>query len=283
MTNTNTEQTETRKGVYATDLPIDPKTLQQVIDQMKDDRGKTHELVAIAENDPVLIMDLLRLSNSALTNETREPITSIQAAFVRLGNSQAIDELNKLFDRENVTGETATYYFERHRKRGRLVGLTAKALAETIAPPLTDDAQCAGLLSCIGDLLATVLYGEKFGSFGERLALSSLRYKISTKLNFDSEKSGANYLRFYGIPQRLISALDEDASFSDTSKAILRPICFGAHEIVVAHEQGRLERFQPDKTLPGNSSLRLLGIQENQYKEFFSKACKHLVESEKEA
>ena len=277
---TNTDAAEPRKGIYATDLPLDPTILQQVINLMKDDKGNTHEMVALAQQDPVLVMDLLRLANSALTNETREPITSIQLAFVRLGASQAVGELEKLFSREAVVGETPIYYFERHRKRGKLVGLTSRALAETIAPTLVDDAQSAGLLSCIGDLLATVLYGDKFHDFGERLPLASLRYKISTKLNFDSEKSGANYLRFYGIPQRLISALDEDASFSETSKAILRPICFGAHEIVVAHERGRLEKYQPDSTLPANSSLRLLGIKEPQYKEFFSKACKHLIEND---
>lgn len=272
---------ENRKGIYSTNLPPDFDLLQQIVQLLQDNKVQTGDVVTFATRDPIITMDILRISNALLNNETREQITCVQSAFVRLGSQQALVELESLFQRSPVEDETSRRYLEIHRRRGRHTGVVARAIAECLVPSLAADAQSAGLLSCVGDMLAAILYGSEFAAMGDRIALASLRYKLSSKFNYDTEKVRNKYLRSYGIPQRLISALDEEASFSEASKAVLRPICSAAQELVAAEEAERWEKYQPDRQLPPKSPLRLLNIPGPKYELLFSKLCEYFINEKK--
>ncbi len=133
-------------------LPSLPAVALRVIDLTSDPNVKMHELAETITNDQGLAAKILKTVNSSYY-ALRTPCGSIQKALVMLGLSPVKTlalgfSLVSSMDSRGDSGFDYVAYW----RRGLYTGVAAKAFAEVVRSPISEEAFLAGLLQDIGQM-----------------------------------------------------------------------------------------------------------------------------------
>lgn len=257
-------------------LPPDMAIWQEARRLVTDKNIRVEDLAICASQDPVIVIELLRISNAMFFSGGRSPITTAKTAIVRLGSDVVLDSLDKMKDRPRIENDDVRHWFEFHRNRCKRVSIVATILAEALARTMTDDCQAAGLFLYVGEMLAVAHLGEAYVSIAEELSRSGIIYRLAQDHKFDVEKMGVTYLRRQGIPEALLFVLDRDARSRAPDRAIMKPICMCASEMLEAFDANRWEKLAPGKTLPPKSAIRMLQMSDAQYLRVYERVSEFL-------
>lgn len=271
------ETTETQSGGPIGKLmPVDLNVWHQARNLITDKGIRVEELAAACVQDPVIVLELLRVANAMYFSGGRAPITSVKNAIVRLGSEVVVELLEDLKTRPQIVDPEVLKHFSLHRSRCRRVAITATILSQVAARKLSDDCQTAALFTSIGEMLAVFHYQEEYVALAEEQTRTRIIYHLANDFRFDVELMGLKYLRKNGLPEVLVFALDREAKTRNPDRAVSRPICLGAAELVDAFDTNRWEKLAPGKTLPSKSNLRLLRIDDNQYLKVYERVAEYL-------
>lgn len=257
-------------------LPIDRRIWEECRRMVVDKTVRVDDLATAAAQDPIIVLDLLRVSNAMFFAGGRAAITSVKTAIVRLGSEVVLDILEKLKGRTDVEDPDIRKWFETYRSKGRRCSIVAKILAETLARNLSDDSQAGGLLVYVGEMLAVAYLQDEYVHLAEEHSRAGVNYQLVQRHSFDVERMGVDYLRRYGIPEDLLFAIDREARSKTPDRAALRPIVLGAVELVEAFDSDRWEKFAPGAKLPPKSNIRMLQIGEAQYLKVYERCSEFL-------
>lgn len=257
-------------------MPADAFVWNECRKLVSDKNIRVEDLATCASQDPIIVLDLIRVSNAMFFAGGKSPITSTKTSIVRLGSDTIIELLEKIKERPRLTHDDVSHWFELHRSRCRRTAIIARVLAEALTRTLADDCQTAGLLLFTGDLLAVCHFGEKYVALAEEHSRSGLNFRLVQDHKFDPERMGLSYLRRYGIPEALLFALDREARSRSQERAIMKPLCMAAGELVDAFDSNRWEKLAPGKSIPPKSSLRMLQIPDNQYLKIYERCSEYL-------
>ncbi len=257
-------------------LPTDLQIWSEARRLVTDKNIRVEDLAICASQDPIIVIELLRISNAMFFSGGRSPITTAKTAIVRLGSDVVLDSLEKLKDRHQLENEDVKHWLELHRSRCKRVSIVATIVAEALARTLTDDCQAAGLLMYVGEMLAVAHLGETYVKLAEELSRSGIIYRLAQDHKFDVEKMGVTYLRRQGIPEALLFVLDRDARSRTPDRAIMKPICMCAGEMLEAFDANRWEKLAPGKSLPPKSAIRMLQMSDTQYLKIYERVGEFL-------
>lgn len=263
-------------GIFSILLPPDPAVWNEARKLVSDRNLRVEDLAACSSQDPAIVLELLKTSNALFFSGGKSPITSIKTAIVRLGSELIVETLEKIKDRETFEEERVAHWFEIHRSRCRRAAIVCRILAEPLARTLSDDCQAVALFMYIGELLAVMHLRETYTRLADEEPRSTVLYRLGQDYRFDTESVGLAYLRRNGIPEALVAALDRDARVRQSDRAVMKPLCAAAAEMIEAFDLGRWEKLAPGKTLPPKSNIRLLGIQDQQYLKIYERASEYL-------
>jgi HD-like signal output (HDOD) protein len=237
---------------------------------------RVEDLAICCSQDPVMVLELLRVSNAMFFAGGKSPITAAKTAIVRLGSDVVIETLDKMKGRIPLADDETAFWFETHRSRCRRTSIVARILGEALSRTLADDCATAGLMLYMGEMLAVAHFGERYVQLADQLSKSGLNYRLAQDYRFDVEKMGVSYLRKNGIPEALLFAIDREGRSRSQDRVILKPLCWAAGELVDAFDSNRWEKLAPGKPLPPKSSLRMLQIPDNQYLKIYERCSEYL-------
>jgi HD-like signal output (HDOD) protein len=257
-------------------LPPDGAVWSEARRLAADKSIRVEDLAICCAQDPVMVLELLRVSNAMFFAGGKSPITSAKTAIVRLGSDVVIDTLDKMKGRAALTDDETAFWFESHRSRCRRTSIVARILGEALSRTLADDCNTAGLMLYVGEMLAVAHFGERYVQLADQLSKSGLNYRLAQDYRFDVEKMGVSYLRKNGMPEALLFAIDREGRSRSQDRVILKPLCWAAGELVEAFDSNRWEKLAPGKSLPPKSSLRMLQIPDNQYLKIYERCSEYL-------
>lgn len=263
-------------GPLAVQFPADPVIWNEARRLAGDKNVRVEELATAAAQDPVVVIELLRISNAMYFAGGRSAITSARTAIVRLGSDVVIGCLDEIKTRPSIVDPDVSHYLEIHRSRAKRTAIVARILAEALNRPMADDCQTAGLLTSIGEMIAVVHFEHRYVSLAEEYSRQGVLYRLVNELRFDPEKMGLEYLRKSGIPEALLFALDREARARSRERAIMKPLTMAAVEMVDSFDSNRWEKIAPGQTIPPKSNLRLLQITDAQYLRIYERSSEYL-------
>lgn len=274
--NSGQETAKAGSAALAVKLPPNWKLWAETRRLVADEKLRLGLLIEVVCKDPVLVIEILKTAN-ALYMSSGSPITSIKTAVTRLGSDTLLEALDKMKEeRKPIEDAEVLAHLERHRQRALRMAFVAKTLADTLAKNLVEDCQACGLLMTTGEILAVAHITETYCKLAKDLPRSNVNYKLAQEHKFDVDKMCLAYLRKTNIPELLLFALDRDSRPPSPARAIMKPICFGAAELVDAFEASRWDKYAPGKSIPPKSSLRLLQISEAQYGRIYEASAEFL-------
>jgi HD-like signal output (HDOD) protein len=264
------------KGPMGISFPVRRGVWEEARRLLQDSNVRIENLSTAVIQDPVIVLELLKVSNALFYTGGKAMITSPKTAVVRLGAETALELFDEIGQREDIKDEDVSRWLEFHRGRCKRVGIVSRILAEAVNRKLSDDTQTAGCLCGIGDMLAVLHFKEQYTELADDLARASLNYKLSSKLSFDVEKMGLNYLRKNGVPEVLLFALDRDARSPGNDRGVMRTIVSAAQELVDAFDGNKWEKLAPGKNLSPKSALRMLSLEDSQYLKIYERTSEYL-------
>ncbi|RMG42544.1 MAG: HDOD domain-containing protein [Candidatus Dadabacteria bacterium] len=274
--NTNGENKQA-SGPFGILFPPDPHVWNEARRLVTDKNARVEALATVCAQDPVLVIEFLRISNAMYYAGGKSHITSTKTAIVRLGSDMLVATLDKMSEeRQPFKDEDIRHWFEVHRSKCKRAAIVGRILAEPLARSLADDVQTAALFLYIGDMLAVAHLGHDYVELAEEHSRSGVNYKLANDFRFDVEKMGLNYLRRAGIPEALLFAIDRDARSRTPDRSVMKPICMAAAEMIEAFDSNRWEKLAPGKTLSPKSSIRMLQVSDNQYLKIYERASEYL-------
>ncbi|MCB0329332.1 MAG: HDOD domain-containing protein [Bdellovibrionales bacterium] len=263
-------------GPLAAHLPADTALLNEARRLLADNDSRVDNLATVCLQDPIILIELLKKANALFFAGGREPITSAKTAIVRLGSDVVREVFESLVDREQPADEDSKAYFQQFRSRCRRIGIVCRIFSEALAKPLSEDCQAIGSMFSIGDMLAVYHFGETYVELATDQTRTSVNYKLSTAHKFDVEAMGVSYLRRNGIPESLVFAMDRDSRPRSADRAIMKPLCMAAMELVDAFDNNKWERFAPGRKLAPKSAIRLLQMNDAQYLKIYERTSEYL-------
>jgi HD-like signal output (HDOD) protein len=264
-------------GIFGIQFPADPPVWNEARRLVSDKNLRVEDLAVCSSQDPAIVMELLKIANAMFFSGGKSPITSIKTAIVRLGSDVIVDILEKIKIREQIEDLRLSHWFEIHRSRGKRAAILSRMLSETLARTMADDCQASALFSFTGEMLAVMHLKLEYAKLAEENARSTVLYRLAQDHRFDCETTGLSYLRRYGIPEILVAALDRDARPRQSERAIIKPICYAAVELIEAFDSGKWDKVAPGRNLPPKSNIRLLGLTDSQYLKVFERATEYLT------
>lgn len=263
-------------GPLSLQLPPDPAVLAESRRLAGDRSTRMEDLAVCASQDPVIVIELLRVANAMYFSEGRSPITSVKTAAMRLGADVLIETLTKLTERAGIEDPEVSRWFEIHRLRCKRTAIVSTILAEALARPLSDECLVAGLLMFVGEMLAVLHLKDRYTKIANESSRSALLYRLSQDFKFDVESMGVSFLRRNGTPEAILAVLDRDARIRANDRVIMKPICSAAGELVEAFDQNRLDKLAPGRSIPPKSALRILMMSEQQYLKVYERVAEFL-------
>jgi len=270
---------KTSGGPFSIVFPPEMTIWNEARKLIADKNSRVEALAVCVLQDPVIAMDLIRVSNAMYFSGGKAPITTLKTAIVRLGADVVQENLENLKTRPQINDEELSHWFELHRARCKRVAIVSKVIAEAVARTLSDDCETAALFSSVGEMLAVVYLKEEYVKLAEEHSRSGVNYRLAQDHKFEVERMGLNYLRRQGVPEALLFAIDRDGRSRTPDRAIMKPICTAAAEMVEAFDSNRWEKLAPGKSLPPKSAVRMLGIADSQYLKIYERASEYLFGS----
>jgi HD-like signal output (HDOD) protein len=237
---------------------------------------KVSDIALCALQDPAIILELLKRANALYFSAGRPPITNAETAITRLGSDVVAEILAQLFEREPIEDLEVRKIFEFHRNRCKRAGILAHMLAEVISKTLAEECHTAGLFLFVGDMLAVQHLGKPYVDLYNSQNFISVQCKLTQDHKFDPEKMGLNYLQKNGVPDLVLTAINRNTANKNPERAVMKPICFAAAEMVDHFDNNKWDKLAPGKQLPPKSALRFLQIHGGTYIRLFERATEYL-------
>lgn len=238
--------------------------------------ARVEDLALCASQDPVIVIELLRAANSMDMAGNKAPLTTTPTAIIRLGSQLVMQTLEELADRPRIENEEVLKLLEMHRYRCKRAAILSRMLSEMMAKSLSDECHTAGSLMFIGEMLAVVHFQMNYVKLFNNNSLSGVNYKLIQEQKFDVEKMGVTYLERQGLPELLTASINREGKIRSPDRVVVKPICFAASELIDAFDGNRWERLAPGRQLPPKSSLRMLGMSDQQYLRLYERATEYL-------
>ena len=285
MASSTQEKPRPAGGFLSTLLPPDRKIWAQVrelaanLEKRQDAAGK------IADEDPVIVLEVLKAANAMAFSEGKPPITTTRGAFIRLGAQAGLERLDRLKDIPDPTDPEITRWLEKGRMRCRRTGKVSAIIAQSLAKTLVEDCQTAGILLPIGDMIAVMYLQNDYVSIASTNARAKLLYRLEKDFKFDPFKSALVYLKRCGMPDAVMAAIDPEAQTKTPSRAIMKPLCAAAEEFVSGFEARKWDKLAPESgnQLPPRSAIRLLDLSDSQYETLYTQIGEYLFTTDPEA
>lgn len=265
-----------RGNPFAHVFPPHPLVWREARRLASNRNARVEDLALCASQDPVLVIELLRMANAVSLSGERRVISTTASAIVRLGSQIVTETLEGIIDRPQCEDPEIRRVFEAQRNRCKRAAIISRLLAELAAKQVADDCQTAGLFVFVGELLAVAHFGSLYVKLFDNGSPASANSRLANDFKFDVEKAGLTYLQRQGIPDIVISALDREGRTRQADRAIMKPVCFAAAEVIDAFDTNRWEKLSPGRQLPPKSALRSLQLNENAYLRFYERASEYL-------
>jgi HD-like signal output (HDOD) protein len=186
-------------------LPPFPAITTKLLRALAHDDSETNEIVNLIRADAALASQLLQVVNSAMY-ATREPVTSIQSAVVRLG-FQAVRNFALTVSMKGFLHTTLRFDLLRGIWRHSLAcGIVCDELAaacSTNAYSRDDNAYTAGLLHDVGRLGLFVTYPERYAELLERAQGAGMMELERQAFGMDHCEAGAWLAQTWGLPEEV--------------------------------------------------------------------------------
>ncbi len=257
-------------------MPADRDVWNEARRLVTDKNLRVEDLASCASQDPVIVMELLRVANALYFSAGRPPITTARTAVVRLGSDVILETLDRLAERTPIEDDDISHWFEVHRSRCKRTALVARILSETAAKTLADDCQAAGLLMHVGEMIAVIHFGLDYVKLAEEHSRSGIIYRLAQDHKFDVERVCINYLRRQGIPESLLFAIERDGRSRTPDRAVMKPVCLASMEMVEAFDSNRWDKLAPGKKMPPKSAIRMIQITDPQYLKIYERVSEYL-------
>lgn len=261
-------------------VPFDAEVCRETRELLNNKKVRVETLGTILAQDPMLVHELLRRSNSAaLASKTK--VVSVRTGIMTLGLDALIEMLDSFSKCPQISDPEICDWLDFHRDRCVRTGDTAKIISGMVASHLVDEAYVAGLFLFIGELVATSHLRERYVQLASELNnRSKLLYRLSQDYAFDVEEASVSFLSCNGLPDLFAQAVARDGAPSNPEIGLLKTVCFAAGEMVDTYDAEKWDRLEPGKTLPSKSALRMLRITEDQYATLYSKVTNYLQSGE---
>ncbi|MCC6220672.1 MAG: HDOD domain-containing protein [Deltaproteobacteria bacterium] len=246
-------------------LPANPQVLDEIRALAAEPAFRVEVLASCVKRDPVIMLELIRVANSMYFNQGRPPMTTAETAIVQLGSKQLIEIADSIATHKQFSDEETANAFESLRIKAQKIAAVARLLGQATKSDLAGELQTVGLMSVIGNMLACAHLGSTYAKLAKKLKRAPLAYRLASAHGFDTNFMQLSYLRRNGFPEVLLFALDREVSSKTAHRTGMRNILHAAIELVDAFEDQQSYRFQPGTSLPSQSSLRLLQLNQGGY------------------
>jgi HD-like signal output (HDOD) protein len=263
-------------GPFSKLFPPEPAVWREARRMVTDKNIRVEDLALCAAQDPALVIELLRTANAMYFSAGRPPISTTKTAIIRLGSEVVVELLTSLKERPQIAEPAASHWFEIHRSRCKRAAIVARMLSESIAKNFSDDCHTAALMLYVGEMLAVFHLGDQYVKIATENSLSAVNYRLQQDFKFDVERMGLSYLHRQGVPDVLLFAIDREARTRSQERAITKPLCLAAGEMIEAFDLNRWEKIAPGKQLNPKSAIRMLQMSESQYLRLYERASEYL-------
>lgn len=195
-----------------------PTVAAEVLRLTNDPRVDVVLLKKCIENDPALAARLLRVVNSSLFGLSRQ-VSNLNQALALLGTKPLKLLVLGFSLPRGIFAGVETNTLARYWHHALVKAVSAREIADAMAPKLSDEAFLVGLLQDIGMLVLIQQLGEPYTEFVTRLEAQGgpLREGERESLGFDHTELSACLLRNWGLPALLIEAVAAEPMAGDTT------------------------------------------------------------------
>jgi HD-like signal output (HDOD) protein len=247
-------------------LPPSPLVCQNVKALLSNRKSRLDELTETLSQDPILIIELLKVVNSVSMSATRGQTLAVSKAIIALGSEQLSELVSSIAARSKMYPPNVAEIYDIQRERCIKTGNVARIIASKKASHLVSAAHTAGTLFSIGDMVAVAFLKETYLKLFEELeARSKVMYRLVQDFDFDIEEVAVKYLAYNGVPEEVTGILKRTGANLSADAVQVKTICCAAAEMLEAFEAGKWEKLAPDKKLTSKSSLRMLQLSERDY------------------
>ena len=93
------ESEKSGRSLYRTLFPAHPLIWQEARKLAADKNVRVEDLATCANQDPVLVIEFLKVANAMFFSGGRQSITSVKTAIIRLGSDVLVETLNQIAER----------------------------------------------------------------------------------------------------------------------------------------------------------------------------------------
>lgn len=263
-------------GPLTMEMPAAVYILREARKLAGDRNVRVSDIATCISQDPILILELLRVANSIHFIQDRPPITTAQTAVVHLGSQQVVEIIDRVREREAIEDRDVYRCFETLRFQSQRISIVARILANATRKDLASEAQTTASMAVLGHMMACYYFGYEYVSLSRELNRSSLAYRLSNQYNFDIYTQQTAYLRRHGFPEVLAFALDRDMTCKTPWRQPLRYLVQSALELVEAWDGEKWDRYAPGQRLSAKSAVRLLQLKDAQYETVYERCHEYL-------
>lgn len=280
VTGVDAPQQEAHVPLMSIEMPVESVILTETIRLASDPNTHITDVSTCVSQDPIFVLELLRVANQSTTAQARPAVTIAQNAVVQLGTEKVLEITTHIAGRSQITDPVVAQIFERLRSQGRRCSIIAKILAMAIRKDYAGEAQTAGLMTSIGHMLACRVLGRVYADLALSVPRATLVYRLANEHHFDVRLKQLQYLQRNSFPESLLFALDRDATPINPQRAALRALVESAVELVNAFDVNKWDRYKPGSVIPTNSSIRLLQLNEQQYEKVYERCHEYLINTQ---
>jgi diguanylate cyclase (GGDEF)-like protein len=190
-------------------LPTLPTVAMRLLEMARDPETEFKDVIGVVKTDPAITAKILKAANSSFFG-FKSPVTSIERAVPLLGTTvvTTLALSFSLVDGAMSSGPLAQHYTA-YWKHSIVQAVAAEVLAERCAPGISSDCFLTGLLLDLGRLamLKTVPtdYLPVLAEWEEQGG--ALKEREAARLGIDHVRVGAQLMRDWKLPARLIAAV----------------------------------------------------------------------------
>ena len=230
--------------------------------------------------DPVLTIEILKTANS-VTHSTSQIVTSLKQGITSLGVNTISEVIALTHARPRPVHPEITEHVEALRGRARDISAIAAIVAGQAARERVDTCATTGLLATIGDMVVALFLKERYLEIARQFTRrTQIVYRLVKDFQLDPDAVRVEFLRQQGIPSELYSAFVEDGGANSEGAARIRMIVLSAIELVDAQESEKFGNYEPGKTIPPKSQLRMLQLNELQYAAMYEQVKRYFASGE---
>jgi diguanylate cyclase (GGDEF)-like protein len=230
-------------------LPTLPGIAIKILEAVQKDRPELKEIGEILATDPPLSAEVLRLINSSLYGLPRK-VTSVFHAVNMLGlNTVKNLALSFALIKETHSNGDGAFDYPQFWKNSLTVAVSARLIAEQVAPAVTEDAFFIGLLHDMGMLTLARCMPDQYSLVMSEAAQEACTQQDAENqiLGFDHMAAGHYLLTSWGLPPHfcLPVACHHDLGMLETCDSESLKMCQILHLATLYMELFRSDHHSP--------------------------------------